>query len=119
MKTTFPVGFLIAASLVCVPARAEEVVQEVTVDPATVQLRGANAVYTLLIHGSRADGRLVDGTSTAQLRPLQPKIATVNERGMIRGVSDGATQVSVEAAGRSPSVPVKGEASTEARRFNF
>jgi hypothetical protein len=119
MKRTFLAGFLIAASLAAVPARAEEVVQEVTVDPAAVQLHGPNAVYTLLIQGKAADGRVLDLTGAARFRSSQPKIAGVNERGVIRALSDGETQVSVEVAGRTLTVAVKVQASAEPRRFNF
>ena len=57
---------------------------ETTVDPATVQLRGPAAVYTLLIHGRTADGRLVDRTRNARFRSLDPKVAAVSDAGVVR-----------------------------------
>jgi len=91
----------------------------VTVDPATVQLRGPSARYTLLVHGKTADGRLIDLTGAARFRTSQPKVAAVSDGGVIRGVADGEAQVSVEAAGRTLTVAVKVEGAATPRRFNF
>jgi len=101
------------------PARAEEKVSAITADPATVSLNGPKAVYTLLIHGKTTDGRLIDLTHAAHYRALDPKIATVNDSGVIRGVADGSTTVEVEAAGQKAGIAVTVKGSGEARRFNF
>src|SRR5208283_196244 len=110
---------LLTANLCCPTARAEVDVQEVSVDPATVRLSGANASYSLLIHGKTADGRLVDLTGAARFRALQPAIAGVSETGVIRGLSDGAGQVEVIVGSKTLTVQVKVTGSTDPRRFNF
>src|SRR5579862_5095559 len=97
----------LACVFLAAPLRAEVAVQEVTVDPATVQLRGPGDRCTLLVHGKTADGRLIDLTGSARFRAAQPKIASVSENGVIRSVADGDAQVSVEVAGRTLTVPVK------------
>ncbi len=110
---------LFAASLFAMPVRAEVAVQEVIADPSSVHLRGPNASWSLLIHGKTADGRLVDLTGATKFRSLQTGVAVVNEAGVIRGVRDGETQVSIEAAGKTLTVAVKVEGSAEPRRYNF
>ena len=102
-----------------VPARAAEPVSAVVADPAAVRLTGPKAVYSLLIHGKTAAARLIDLTHAARYRTVDPKVATVNDAGVIRGVADGSTTVEVEAAGRKVSVAVTVKGAAEARRFNF
>jgi hypothetical protein len=94
-------------------------VSDVIADPATVRLSGPKAVYSLLIHGKTADGRLIDLTHAAHYRTLNPKVATVSDSGVIRGVADGSTAVEVEAGGKKVQVAVTVKGSGDARRFNF
>jgi hypothetical protein len=101
------------------PARADEPVSAVIADPAAVRLSGPKAVYSLLIHGKTAGGRVTDLTHAAHYRTLDPKVATVNGSGVLRGVADGSTTVEVEAAGRKVRVAVTVTGAGQARRFNF
>jgi hypothetical protein len=110
--------FLLAASLSLGSARGAEPVTGIVADPAAVRLTGPKPVYSLLIHGLTAGGT-VDLTHAARFRSLDPKVATVNDAGVIRGVADGLTTVEVEAAGRKMSVAVTVKGSAEPRRFNF
>src|SRR5262245_22813203 len=87
-------------------ARADDAIAEVSVDPASVRLQGPGALYSLLIQGKTADGRLIDLTRSARYRSLQPGTATVSESGLIRSVSDGATTIEVEVAGKQLKVAV-------------
>ena len=98
-------------------ARAQFV--ETTADPASVRLRGPTAVYTLLIHGRTADGRLVDRTRDAHFRSLDPKVAAVSAAGVVRAAGDGRTTVVAEIDGKSLNVAVSAEDATAPRRFNF
>lgn len=98
-------------------ARAQFV--ETTADPAAVRLRGPTAVYTLLIHGRTADGRLVDRTRDARFHSLDPKVATVSPAGVVRAAGDGRTTVVAEIDGKSLDVAVSAEDATAPRRFNF
>jgi hypothetical protein len=109
---------LIAALLSPFPARAAEPVSAVAADPAAVRLIGPKAVFSLLIHGQTGGGA-IDLTHAARYRSLDPKVATVNDAGVVRGVADGSTTVEVEAAGRKIGVQVTVKGSAEARRFNF
>src|SRR5437867_3714547 len=81
-------------------ARAEPPVVEVTADPAAVRLDGPRARWSLLVHGKTADGTLLDLTRSATFRSGDPKVATVTDAGVVRGVADGSAAVTVEAAGK-------------------
>ncbi len=98
---------------------ADHPVLAVTVAPASVRLNGPSAVYSLLIHGKLADGRLVDLTRDAKFRSLDPKRAAVTAAGVVQGLTDGATEILVEAKGRTLRVPVKVEGATQPRAFHF
>ena len=102
-----------------VRVRAEEKVTAVLADPSEVRLTGPRAVYSLLIHGKTADGRLIDLTHAAQYGTADPKVAVVSDSGVIRAVADGATTVEVEAAGRKVSVAVAVKGAKEPRPINF
>src|SRR6202040_3541671 len=61
----------------------------------------------------------VDLTHDAHFRSADSLIAAVGEDGVVRGRRDGATTVTIEAAGKTLSVPVTGSGAAEPRRFNF
>ena len=82
--------------LLLFPAALRAQFVETTADPASVQLRGPTAVYTLLINGRTADGRLVDRTRDAHFRSLNPKVATVSSTGVVRAAGDGRTTIVVD-----------------------
>jgi hypothetical protein len=92
---------------------------EVTVDPATVNLSGPGSTYSLLIHGKGPDGRLFDLTRSAKYQSQNPKIAAVSPAGIVRGLTDGKTQIVVEAEGRKKTVDVQVSQSTRRRQFHF
>jgi hypothetical protein len=108
----------LASLLSAAPLRGADVVSRVSADPAAVRLDGPKAVYSLLIHGQAADGRLIDLTHTARYRSLDERVVTVKD-GVLRGVGDGSTAVEVEAAGQKVRVPVSVTGAAAARRFNF
>jgi hypothetical protein len=81
--------------------RAGTPVTDVVVDPAQVRLSGPNSVYTLLVHGKTADGRLVDLTSDARFQAQQPAIATVTSAGVVHGKRDGVACTPTTAGSRS------------------
>lgn len=94
-------------------------VPDVVVDPVAVQLRGATASWSLLVHGKTADGRQIDRTQLARFRSSDEKIATVTPSGIIRPVGDGKTNVLVEVDGKTLPVSVAVSDTTLPRRFNF
>ncbi|MGH7172454.1 MAG: DUF1549 domain-containing protein, partial [Gemmataceae bacterium] len=117
-----PAGrILLCASLLMLspPTAAAEDFVEVTASPATVRLRGPAALYSLLITGRTADGRLVDRTHVARFQSSEPRIAHVNSTGVIEAVADGATTVQVRVDGRTLPVAVTVEGSSTPRRLNF
>ncbi len=118
MRHGMPLLFLLAALLWPHSTRAAEPVTGIVADPAAVRLSGPKAVYSLLIHGQTTAGA-VDLTHAARYRSLDPKVATVSDAGVIRGVADGSTAIEVESASRKISVAVTVKGAADARRFNF
>ncbi len=119
-------GRCVAVSfLVLLPAAGRAQFVENAADPASVALRGPGAVYTLLVTGRSADGRLVDRTHEAHFRSLDPKVAVVSAAGVVRAVGDGHTTVVAEiddGKGAAPpplQVSVSVVDATAPRRFNF
>jgi len=113
------ISLLIGAGMFAGSLRAEEPVQEVTVDPAAVRLSGPGASYSLLVHGKTADGRWLDLTRAARFHAKEPKVATIGNKGVIRSVADGTTEVIIEAAGKTLSVSVVVAGTAQPRRFHF
>jgi hypothetical protein len=99
--------------------RAETPVTDVIVDPPQVRLSGPNSVYTLLVHGKTADGRLIDLTSDARFQSQQPAIALVTSAGVVHGKRDGAAQISVEVQGHKRTVAVEVKDAARPRQFHF
>ena len=120
------IGRSIAVSfLILLPAAGRAQYVENTADPASVALRGPGAIYTLLITGHTADGRLIDRTREAHFRSLDPKTAVVTPAGVVLAVGDGQTTVVAEIddgrGGATPplQVAVSVVDATAPRRFNF
>ncbi len=113
------------ALLLTLPAAGRCQFVETTADPASVSLRGPGAVYTLLVTGRTADGRLVDRTRDAHFRSLDPRIAVVTPAGVVRAAGDGQTTVVAEIddgrGGATPPLQIAVSAvdATAPRRFNF
>jgi hypothetical protein len=97
---------------------AADPVVGVQVDPPTLPLVGPDARYSLLVTGTRADGRVVDLTADAKLLPADERIARTTGN-VVRAVRDGTTTVRVEVAGRSLAVPVTVTETANPRRFHF
>jgi hypothetical protein len=100
-------------------SKAQEKFAELVVDPATVELRGPGAVYTLLVTGKTTTGQLVDLTHEAKYHSAQATVARVTANGVIRGIADGKTEVVVEAAGRSVKIPVNVKGTRDQRIYHF
>jgi Protein of unknown function (DUF1549)/Protein of unknown function (DUF1553) len=101
------------------PVFAQDTVAELIVDPAIVQLRGPRAVYTLLVTGKTADGKLIDLTHTAKYQSSRFDIAKVSAHGVIRGIADGKTDIVVAAAGKSAKVAVNVQGAKDERVYHF
>ena len=99
----------LAPALVCaaaVSAVAAEPLTNVQVDPPTVRLNRPDARQSLLVSGTRADGRVVDLTRSARLFATDEKLLGT-EGNVVRGKADGATTVRVEVNGQAIAVPVQ------------
>lgn len=92
---------------------------KVTVEPEILQLRGPGAVRGLLIHGHRADGRVVDLTHAATYTAESGAIFSVDARGNAAALSDGRSELRVTVVGRTLTVPVEVIATDIARSFHF
>jgi hypothetical protein len=109
------VGVLCAAAVF---AGAAEPFESLRVDPPTVRLTGPDAAYSLLVTGTRSDGRIVDLTADARLVSADGRIVRA-ERSMLRALTDGTTNVRVEAGGRTLTIPVEVHGAGAPRRFHF
>lgn len=76
------------------------------VQPATLELRGAQAEHGLLVTAVTAEGRLADVTAAAKFTSRSPKIVAVDAKGSCRAVAQGRAEVEVSYNGRSAKVPV-------------
>jgi hypothetical protein len=99
-------------------AHAEPTVTEVSVDPPTVELRGAEARQTILIHGKRTDGTLVDLTHSASFKTDDASIMSVNDT-TIRPLKDGSTKIVVQVSGKTLNVPVRVREMSKAKVYHF
>jgi hypothetical protein len=109
----------VAAVTFARPALASEPVVAIVADPPALHLAGPGAAHSLLIHGRTADGRLIDLTRDAHYRAANPAVARVDGRGVVRGVGDGETSLTVEAAGRSVTAGVSVRETGRPRDFHF
>jgi len=91
---------------------------DLRVDPPTIQLTGPGARQTLLIHGTREDGRVVDLTAQAKVIPADGRVVVV-DGAVVRALTDGETAVQVRVAGNILNVPVRVIGSSGPRRYHF
>ncbi len=74
--------------------------------PPAVELRHPRYPQSLQVLGLTIDGFSLDLSTNARFASTDPKIAAVDERGWVRPISNGQTQVTVAAAGQTITVPV-------------
>lgn len=100
-------------------AGADEKVVEIKIDPEAVELVGARAAHSLLVHGKTSDGRWVDLTRSANYRLTPERVARVSGAGLVRAAGDGDAVIEVEAARHREQVPVRLRDSATPRVFRF
>jgi hypothetical protein len=81
--------------------------QKLAVYPAKIDLDGPRDEQRIGIVGEYADGRTWDLSRTAKFKSADPKIAEVDETGIVRPIGDGETTITVDAAGKSQAIPVR------------
>jgi hypothetical protein len=79
----------------------------VTVHPSALDLRHPRQPHSLQVLGTTADGYTLDLRDQAKFTSADTKIAAVDERGWVRPVGNGETQVTVSVAGQMVDVTVK------------
>jgi hypothetical protein len=107
--------FVATASVVC----AGETIVEIRPDPAAIRLIGPRATYSILVHGNTAGGQLIDLTRTAHFTTRDSRIAEVNAGGVVRSLTDGVTDIEIEAGGQKKTVRVEVVESSRPRVFHF
>lgn len=77
------------------------------VSPAQVVLDRPESSMQLLVTVAAADGRSTDATRAAKYVSENPKVAVVDELGLVQPIADGKTAIFVTHAGRSERVGVE------------
>ncbi len=118
-KSILPLAVITMTLAAAAPIHAQDKPATLMVDPAVVSLRGPQAVYTLLVTGKTADGRVVDLTNNATYVSAQPAVATVSPRGVVRARKDGKAEIIVSAEGKTAKVQVEVRGAQEQRIYHF
>jgi hypothetical protein len=102
--------------MVCLVSR--DAAAQLDVYPQQVVLDGADSRWQLLVSHDDV-GLSFDSTRTAEYRSDNTDIASVSPDGVVRGISDGETVISVSANGQTHSVPVIVRGAKAKRRVHF
>ena len=89
------------------------------VQPAALELRGAQSDHGLLVTAVASDGRLLDVTAQAKFASQQPGIVTISTNGVCRAVSDGTAEILVSFGGKSGKVSVVAAETSRSRLPSF
>jgi hypothetical protein len=100
-RTSLAVLFALAAA----PVSAAEPTT-VTVSPAAIEIKHHRQPHAIQVFATTADGFSVDLRDSAKFTAADPKVATV-EAGWVKPVASGETTVTVTAAGKTFTIPVK------------
>lgn len=87
--------------------------------PQRVRLTGPDSRRQLLVGTLTAEKLNRDLTNEATFVSADSTVAAVSPNGVIRGLSDGSTTVTITADGKSVSVPIEVAGSGEAHDFHF
>lgn len=116
MVVSFPrLGACLGALLVLLPAVAAAetkaapptaALKALTVYPPSIELDGPRVVQRLIVLGEYADGRRWDLTRQATLVSSAPTVARVEVPAAVAAAGDGTATLTVQAGGKSATVPV-------------
>src|SRR4051794_22581457 len=109
----------LAIVLLAAPVPPEPGIIDVSAEPQVIRFAGPSARQLILVSGSTPEGQAVDLTRSAHYQSLDPSVATVDGRGVVRPVRDGGTTVEVRAGGYTRTVEVRVEGAKRARSFHF
>ncbi len=85
---------------------ASSIETALTASPARITLTGPYAESRLLVDGLLSSGQKRDVTATASLTLADPKIADVDDSGIVRGRRDGKTVLTAMLHGHTVRVPI-------------
>ena len=91
----------------------------ITVHPASIDLRHQRQVQSLQLLGASADGYSLDLRGKAQITVADPKIANLDDKGLVRPVANGDTQLTITIAGQTLMVPIKVQLPAAEPPFSF
>lgn len=91
---------------------------QLDVHPAKVVLDGPDSRWQLLVSRDE-DGLSFDSTRTAEYRSANASVASISPDGVVRGVSNGETVITIFADGKKHSVPVSVRGASAKRRVHF
>jgi hypothetical protein len=103
-------GLVLSVLALAVPLLAADdppPVGPITAHPATILLRHQRQVQSLQLLGASADAYSLDLRTPAQLTIADPKIAILDDKGLIRPVANGDTNLTAVVAGQTLTVPIK------------
>ncbi|MBI1918591.1 MAG: hypothetical protein HYS12_28185, partial [Planctomycetes bacterium] len=88
----------VAALVLAYPAAGAppSAVQSLTIEPPSLELRGANRQQHVLVTGRTADGKLIDLTHACEWSTDKPEVARVSGT-VVQGVADGTAVLRVKA----------------------
>lgn len=89
------------------PAEAARLrVARLSIQPQSIELRGAQAEHGLIVTAITTDGRRVDVTGLARFSSTAPRIIFVSTNGACRALTDGAAEVTASFGGKTAKVLV-------------
>lgn len=101
-------------SLAALPAG----LQELTVEPASIELNGHNRQQHLLVTGRSADGRLIDLTHDCELTIDKPAVARVADSAVV-GIADGTAELRVRVGSLETRVAVRTQELASSAAIHF
>jgi len=105
---------LVACSLLTVPAQPSLEIQ-----PSTVTLVGPQATQRLIVVRIEEKAVIADVTERAEFFSSNPKVAIVNEGGILQAVGDGETNISAAQDDMRTTIKVKVEKTRESHPVSF
>jgi hypothetical protein len=88
-------------------AAAPAFAQSMTVSPTAIEIRHHRHPHAIQVMGTTPDGFTLDLSGEAKFTSANPQTATVDDRGWVRPIATGDTQITIAMAGQTKTVAVK------------
>jgi hypothetical protein len=105
-RTAAMLAVFLAGSLIPALWAAPPKISKLLVQPASIELRGADDEHGIIVTAITASGDSLDVTKQARFTSPQAKIVTVSETGGCRAQSDGHAEVLVSFGGKTERVTI-------------